>query len=356
MRRGQPAAPVRLPHGLFLGRGPRPRQFPGHPRPLHVHREERREASTTAKAGNDAGHQGALIFPRFHQLDAVRKLVAARAAKGQGHNYLIQHSAGQRQDQQHLLAFPSAGQSAQREGREDLRLRRRHHGSAGPRPAVAGRHLPDRTRAGRGEGDRPGLEATGRGADRRHEDRHHHLAEVPLRAARPAARGRRGESGEGHRRGESSRPRSGKPRSRRGKYAVIVDEAHSSQTGETARELKAILGAAAEGGRTERRNTDWEDRLTRSWQSRGQQPNLSFFAFTATPKGKTLELFGRPGASGKPEAFHTLQHAAGDRGGLHPRRAAPTTRPMPPTSGWSRRWRTTRTCPSARRRGRWPSS
>src|SRR5271166_593268 len=39
-------------------------------------------------------------------------------------------------------------------------------------------------------------------------------------------------------------------------------------------------------------------------QSRGRQPNLSFFAFTATPKGKTLELFGRAGASGVPEAFH----------------------------------------------------
>jgi len=39
-------------------------------------------------------------------------------------------------------------------------------------------------------------------------------------------------------------------------------------------------------------------------QSRGKQPNLSFFAFTATPKGKTLELFGRPGAGGLPEAFH----------------------------------------------------
>ena len=38
-------------------------------------------------------------------------------------------------------------------------------------------------------------------------------------------------------------------------------------------------------------------------QSRGRQPNLSFFAFTATPKGKTLELFGRKGASGLPEAF-----------------------------------------------------
>src|SRR3989442_11618189 len=87
------------------------------------------------------------------------------------------------------------------------------------------------------------------------------------------------------------------------KYAVIVDEAHSSQTGETARELKGILGeaASAEG---EEGEADWEDRLNQVMQSRGRQPNLSFFAFTATPKGKTIELFGTTGPSGKPDAFH----------------------------------------------------
>ncbi len=88
------------------------------------------------------------------------------------------------------------------------------------------------------------------------------------------------------------------------KYAVIVDEAHSSQTGETARELKRILGAGTEQG-TEESDLDWEDGLNKVMESRGRQKNLSFFAFTATPKGKTLELFGRKGASGKPEAFHT---------------------------------------------------
>jgi type I restriction enzyme R subunit len=86
-------------------------------------------------------------------------------------------------------------------------------------------------------------------------------------------------------------------------YAVIVDEAHSSQSGETARELKAILGAATKG-ESDEEMPDWEDRLNQVMQSRGKQPNLSFFAFTATPKGKTLELFGRTGASGLPEAFH----------------------------------------------------
>jgi len=89
------------------------------------------------------------------------------------------------------------------------------------------------------------------------------------------------------------------------KYAIIVDEAHSSQTGDAARELKAVLGTAAaakaENGDEE---TDWEDRLNQVMESRGRRPNLSFFAFTATPKGKTLEFFGRKGRGGKPEAFH----------------------------------------------------
>lgn len=85
------------------------------------------------------------------------------------------------------------------------------------------------------------------------------------------------------------------------KYAVIVDEAHCSQTGEAAREMKAILGDNGSNGEEE----DWEDRLNRVMESRGRQTNISFFAFTATPKGKTLETFGRKNHDGKSEAFHT---------------------------------------------------
>lgn len=81
-------------------------------------------------------------------------------------------------------------------------------------------------------------------------------------------------------------------------YAVIVDEAHSSQTGETARELKEILGAGTENNDNDA-EADWEDRLNQVMESRGRQKNISFFAFTATPKGKTIELFGRDG-----KAFH----------------------------------------------------
>ncbi|MEO7424765.1 MAG: RNA-binding domain-containing protein [Fibrobacteria bacterium] len=85
------------------------------------------------------------------------------------------------------------------------------------------------------------------------------------------------------------------------RYAVIVDEAHSSQTGEAAREMKAILGDSGSSEDDE----DWEDRLNRVMASRGEQSNLSFYAFTATPKGKTLEIFGRKQSSGTPAAFHT---------------------------------------------------
>ncbi len=86
------------------------------------------------------------------------------------------------------------------------------------------------------------------------------------------------------------------------KYAVIVDEAHSSQTGESAREMKAVLGERSQAAL--KNLADWEDGLNAMVEARGPQPNLSFFAFTATPKGKTIELFGRLGAKGKPEAFH----------------------------------------------------
>ncbi|HMN13735.1 MAG TPA: DEAD/DEAH box helicase family protein [Bellilinea sp.] len=87
------------------------------------------------------------------------------------------------------------------------------------------------------------------------------------------------------------------------KYAVIIDEAHSSQSGETATELKGVLGGAelrkkAQELAEEEGEVELE-RLFRAMAKRGRQPNMSFFAFTATPKHKTLAIFGRGG-----EPFH----------------------------------------------------
>jgi len=88
-------------------------------------------------------------------------------------------------------------------------------------------------------------------------------------------------------------------------YAVIVDEAHSSQSGESAADLKQLLGSLT----PEDLDLDEDDgtpaALLARLAARGRQPNLSFFAFTATPKAKTLELFGTRGPDGKPRAFHT---------------------------------------------------
>ncbi len=84
------------------------------------------------------------------------------------------------------------------------------------------------------------------------------------------------------------------------KYAVIVDEAHSSQTGESIRELKAVLGSSV----LLDENSDWEDGLNAIMSSRAKQKSISFFAFTATPKGKTLEQFGRNNTAGQPEPMH----------------------------------------------------
>jgi len=89
------------------------------------------------------------------------------------------------------------------------------------------------------------------------------------------------------------------------RYAVIIDEAHSSQTGEAAKDLKVVLGVGEGGDEVELTAAEAEDAglatsavdeveeaLAKAVDARGRQPNLSLFAFTATPKARTLELFG----------------------------------------------------------------
>jgi type I restriction enzyme R subunit len=92
------------------------------------------------------------------------------------------------------------------------------------------------------------------------------------------------------------------------KYVVIADEAHSSQTGSTARQLKEVLMVDSSDPEEE---LSTEDILDAAVASRRASSNLSYLAFTATPKTKTLELFGRlpkpeeaPSKTNKPEAYH----------------------------------------------------
>ncbi|MFQ5857019.1 MAG: type I restriction endonuclease subunit R, partial [Anaerolineae bacterium] len=89
------------------------------------------------------------------------------------------------------------------------------------------------------------------------------------------------------------------------KFGVIIDEAHSSQSGETAKSLKQVLAVDSleQAEETERDVEDMEDRIAREMAVRGRLPNVSFFAYTATPKGKTLELFGTPQPDGSYAPF-----------------------------------------------------
>lgn len=93
------------------------------------------------------------------------------------------------------------------------------------------------------------------------------------------------------------------------RYAIIADEAHSSQSGSTARQLKEVL--MIEGSDDDEKELTSDDLIAAAVATRRANSNLSFFAFTATPKTKTLELFGRlpdpkagPSKDNKPAAFH----------------------------------------------------
>ncbi|MFI8367615.1 type I restriction endonuclease subunit R [Streptomyces sp. NPDC085466] len=90
------------------------------------------------------------------------------------------------------------------------------------------------------------------------------------------------------------------------RFAVIADEAHSSQSGQVANKLKAVLTSEELKEIEEGGDVDIESVLAAEASERAASENISYFAFTATPKGKTLELFGRvpAGTTLPPQAFH----------------------------------------------------
>lgn len=98
------------------------------------------------------------------------------------------------------------------------------------------------------------------------------------------------------------------------RFAVIIDEAHSSQSGESTGSLKMVLTVGTlDDADIEESNEedDLEDRISDIVKRRGRLPNVSYFAFTATPKPKTLELFGTRQSDGSYEAFslYTMRQA-----------------------------------------------
>ena len=264
--------------------------------------ETKEEKVDDGKGGTRRVAKETLVFPRYHQLDSVRKLVATAREEGPGRNYLIQHSAGSGKTNSiswlsHRLASLHDAHDAKVFDCVVVITDRQ----------VLDRQLQDAIyQIEHVQGVVKAIDQDAKQLAAALIDGTKivitTLQKFPfvLHGLLHAAGAENAEqaSEEERRQAQAWEAEIAKRR-----YAVIVDEAHSSQTGETARELKEILGQAA-APETGEEEADWEDRLNQVMQSRGRQPNLSFFAFTATPKGKTLELFGRMGKKGVPEAFH----------------------------------------------------
>lgn len=226
-----------------------------------------------------------IIFPRFHQLDAVRKIEADAKRNGAGENYLIQHSAGS--GKSNTIAWTAHRLS---------NLHDEHDQSVFDSIVV----ITDRVVLDQQLQDTIFQFDHKQGVVEKIDENSSQLADALIAGKKIIVTTVQ--------KFPFVLEKIGQLPSR--KYAVIIDEAHSSQTGETAKAVKQALGVMtleeAEKIEVEKegRQTDSEDEIVKSMQARGRQKNISFFAFTATPKYKTLEIFGRPGSNGKPVPFH----------------------------------------------------
>ena len=229
-----------------------------------------------------------LIFPRYHQLDVVRKLLADVRANGAGHNYLIQHSAGS--GKSNSIAWTA------------YRLASLHDDENRPVFSsvivVTDRTVLDAQ-----------LQETISSFD-------HTLGAVETIGEDKTSKDLRDAINEGRRIIVTTLQKfpviyQEVDKAAGRNYAVIVDEAHSSQTGSSALKLKAALADTEEAlreyaeleGKAEE-ELDLNNKLLQEMLVQGKHKNLSFFAFTATPKAQTLEIFGTEWEDGSFHPFH----------------------------------------------------
>lgn len=227
-----------------------------------------------------------LIFPRFHQLDVVRKLTHHAKENSAGHNYLIQHSAGSgKSNSIAWLAYRLSGLHSDRDERIFNSV-------------IV---ITDRTVLDNQLQDTIYQFEHKAGVVQKIDKDSNQLAEAIANSANiiittlqkfPYVIDKVGELPNRN-------------------YAVIIDEAHSSQGGETSKKMQEVLSAKSlEDAAAAEQNEDYTDEdfvndyADRSAKVRGKQSNISFFAFTATPKPKTLAVFGQKNTAGQPEPFH----------------------------------------------------
>lgn len=248
---------------------------------MHLQKEEIKDLK-----GNVTGSKETMIFPRYHQLDVVEKLLADVKANGSGKNYLIQHSAGSGKSNS-IAWLAHRLQSLHNEKNEAIFnsvivvtdrkvLDSQLQDTIYQFDHVTGVVVPIK------DGSQSLKQALNDGAKIIITT----LQKFPYIYEDVEATGK--------------------------KYAVIVDEAHSSQTGTAAKKLKVALGDTEEvleeyakaEAEEENKVMDTEDNLLKELSTHGQHKNLSFFAFTATPKQKTLQIFGNRQADGTFKPFH----------------------------------------------------
>lgn len=241
---------------------------------IHEYEEEDEEGQKTGRRK--------IIFPRYHQLDAVRRIIAHARKHGPGRRYLIQHSAGS--GKSNSIAWLAHQLSVLHNTKDekifdsvvvitDRRvLNRQLQKTVGQFEQVPGTVKPIRESSSELqealETEKKIIVTT--------------LQKFPVIAEKV-----------------SSLP--GKH------FAIIIDEAHSSQAGEATRSMNKVFSAAsledAEKLEASTGDEDLEDQIESEIRRKWLLPNLSYFAFTATPKAKTLELFGRQNAAGGFEPF-----------------------------------------------------
>lgn len=229
-----------------------------------------------------------IIFPRYHQLDVVRELVRHVRENGPGHNYLIQHSAGS--GKSNSIAWTAYRMASLHDSNNEA-----VYDSV---IVVTDRRVLDQQ-----------LQATISSFD-------HTLGSVETIDDKKSSKDLLNAINKGKRVIVTTLQKFPviyeQVQSAVGKhYAIIVDEAHSSQTGQSAMKLKAALAdvsdALEEYAELEQKAVDEieaKDILVQDMLNQGKHKNLSFFAFTATPKGKTLEIFGEPQPDGSFHPFH----------------------------------------------------
>ena len=248
---------------------------------MHLEVTEKRDPITNAKTRKET-----LLFPRFHQWEAVTRLVEAARTDGPGQSYLIQHSAGSGKtnsiswlaqrlaslyDTADTKIFSSVIVITDRtvldaQLQEAIQQINRTTGVVAHIDGLSGSKSAELAEA---------LEAGT------------HIIIVTIQTFPFALDVIENK--------ESLRSKN---------FAIIADEAHSSQTGGASNKLKEVLSKkelvdVADGG-----VVSTEDVLLAETKARASTPNISFFAFTATPKATTLQAFGTPGADGLPRPFH----------------------------------------------------